>query len=192
MLNCLKSHGIAILPVLLGICAALPMFQTVQAQRSTRLVQSVQVVGNRRISAKEILAKVNTRSGEPFNQEQIRRDLLEVLKLGQFDKLETRVILESGSRGDVVTFEVVELALVSEVKFNELRGIDETEVLQLFRERDIHLEKDAVYDALKTPVAVHVLQEILASRGWPNARITVRSEVGSSFVSIEFQIRYKD
>jgi len=171
----------------------LPSFNTIQAQRSKTLVEAVEVVGNRRLSAKDILAHIKTQPGEPFTFEQCNRDLEELLGLGVFNKLETRVVSEPGVRGGVVViFEVVELPLLLEVKFSNLRGIDESKVLRVFREKDIHLVKDAVYDPVKVRAARRVLQELLASHGWPNAVVTIRSEIGGSYVSIQFEISYDE
>jgi len=56
--------------VLVAIGSLLPMLLTVQAQRSKRLVEAVKVVGNRRLSAKDILSHIKTRPGEPFSAKQ--------------------------------------------------------------------------------------------------------------------------
>ena len=83
--------------VLVAIGSLLPMLLTVQAQRSKRLVEAVEVVGNRRLSAKDILSHIKTRPGEPFSAKQSKLDLQELLALGVFDKMQTRVTMESGS-----------------------------------------------------------------------------------------------
>ncbi len=93
--------------------------------------------------------------------------------------------------GVVVIFEVVELPLLLEVKFQGLRGIKESEIIEALREKDIHLVKDAVYDVVKVRAARRVIQQLLGSRGWPNAVITTREEIGGTYVSIEFEISYE-
>ncbi|HKO96557.1 MAG TPA: POTRA domain-containing protein [Pyrinomonadaceae bacterium] len=183
---------LAAVSLLFVACFVFPSFNT-QAQRSTPLVESVEVVGNRRLTVKEILSHVKTQPGEPFTEEQAKGDLQDLLSLGVFDKLATRVVSESGRRGGVVViFEVVELPLLLDVKFGELRAIDESEVLRRLREHDIHLVKGAVYDVLKVRTAVRVLQKLLASRGWPNAIVTVESAIGGTYASVEFEIRYDE
>lgn len=166
---------------------------TTQAQSSKPLVEAVEVVGNRRLSSKDVLSHIKTRPGEPFSVADCERDLDELLALGVFDKLQTRVIREDGLRGGVVViFEVVELPLLLEVKFNKLRGIDESEVRRVFRKKGFKLEKGAVYDPVKVLAAKRVLEELLASRGWPNTVIAIRNEIGGGYVSVEFEIEYED
>ena len=172
-------------------CVLIPV-QCAQAQQAKTLVEAVEVVGNRRLTAKEILSNVETRAGEPFSSEQSQRDLRKLLALGVFDATQTRVLIEPGVRGGfIVIFEVVELPLLLEVKFQGLRGITESEIIEALRERNIHLVKDAVYDVAKVRAARGVIQQLLTSRGWPDAIVTVREEVGSTYASIEFTIRYE-
>lgn len=80
-----------------------------------RLVESVDIIGNRRLTTKEILAWIQTRPGDPYNEEKLKRDLKALLSTGYFDKTQTRVMIEDGVRGGVrVVFEVVELPSVIE------------------------------------------------------------------------------
>lgn len=178
--------------LLIAIGSVLIPVQSAHAQHSNTLVEAVEVIGNRRLTAKEILSNIKTRPGEPFSDKQSQRDLRKLLALGVFDATQTRVMIDPGVRGGfVVIFEVVELPLLLEVKFQGLRGITESEIIEVLRERNIHLVKDAVYDVGKVRIARGVIQQLLSSRGWPDAVITVREEVGSTYASIEFTIRYE-
>ena len=181
------------LPIMLiAIGSLLPAMRSAEAQRSKRLVEAVEVVGNRRLTAKEILSNVETRPGQPFSNKRSQRDLQKLLALGVFNNLQTRVLIDQGVRGGVVViFEVVELPLLLEVKFQGLKGIKESEIIEALREKDIHLVKDAVYDVVKVRAARRVIQQLLGSRGWPNAVITTLEEIGGTYVSIEFEISYE-
>jgi len=178
--------------MLIAIGSLLPAMRSAEAQRSKRLVEAVEVVGNRRLTAKEILSNVETRPGQPFSNKRSQRDLQKLLALGVFNNLQTRVLIDQGVRGGVVViFEVVELPLLLEVKFQGLKGIKESEIIEALREKDIHLVKDAVYDVVKVRAARRVIQQLLGSRGWPNAVITTLEEIGGTYVSIEFEISYE-
>jgi outer membrane protein assembly factor BamA len=178
--------------MLIAIGSLWPAMRSAEAPQSKRLVEAVEVVGNRRLTAKEILSKVETRPGEPFSDKRSQRDLQKLLALGVFNSMETRVLIDEGVRGGVVViFEVVELPLLLEVKFQGLRGIQESEIIEALREENINLVKDAVYDVVKVRAARRVIQQLLVSRGWPNAAITTREEIGGTYVSIEFAISYE-
>jgi outer membrane protein assembly factor BamA len=172
----------------------LSAFNTLKAQSSKPLVEGVEVVGNRRLTLREILSHIKTRPGEPISQELCERDLNALLALGLFDKLKTRVIAETGVRGGVVViFEVVELTLVSDVKVTNLRGVDEPTVLKRFKEKDVNLVKGGVYDRVKLIAAERALKELLDAHGWPNTTIDVRTgpESSAMYSSLIFNINYE-
>lgn len=105
-------------------------------QQSQRLVESVDVLNNRRLRKDDILYYVQTRPGDPFNQQQVERDLQAILALGFFDKTATRVYTEEGARGGVnVVFEVKELPIIRDLQFEGLKSVAESDVLKTFREK---------------------------------------------------------
>jgi outer membrane protein assembly factor BamA len=162
----------------------------IQAQRASRLVEEVAVIGYRRQSKEDILKHVRTKPGEVYSWKQVQRDLQSVLALGVFDKRETRVLQETGLRGGVViTFEVVELPRIIEMRFRGLRHIKETEIIDVLRREHVNLEKDAVDDPVQVRQAIRVIRRFLMSRGWANPSVTVlREMLTSQSVSITFVI----
>ena len=76
-----------------------------------RDIERVEITGLRSRPSEEIMSLMKTRPGESYSQEQIAADLQSILALGFFDRKETRVLVEEGSRGGVnVIFELVELS----------------------------------------------------------------------------------
>jgi outer membrane protein insertion porin family len=160
----------------------------IQAQKATQLVEEVAVIGNRRLPKEEILKHVKTKPGDVFSFEQVKRDLDSLFALGLFDKQQTRVLQEAGLRGGVViTFEVVELPLITDVKFQGLKGIKESELIAALRREHVKVEKNAVYDPVQVRQAVRVIRKFLMARRWANPSVTVLTEnlTGQS-VSITF------
>jgi TonB family protein len=75
-----------------------------------RNIERLEIIGLRSRPSEEIMSLIKTRPGESYSQEQITTDLQSILALGFFDRKETRVRVEEGSRGGVnVIFELVEL-----------------------------------------------------------------------------------
>ncbi len=162
----------------------------VGAQQSQRLVESVDITGNRRLRKDDILYWVQTRPGDPFNQEQVQRDLQTILGLGFFDKTATRVLTEEGARGGInVIFEVKELPIIRDLQFEGLKSVPESDVLKAFRERRVGISKESIYDPVKARNAIRVLKELLAARGRPNATIEERrEEVSNTSTALTFVI----
>ncbi len=92
-------------------------------QPQQRLVEEVDIIGNRRLRKDDILYYVQTRPGDTYNPAQIERDLQAILALGFFDKVGTRVTTEDAPAGGVhVTFEVKRAAHHSR---HSIRGLEE-------------------------------------------------------------------
>jgi outer membrane protein insertion porin family len=169
-------------------CISAP--RPVGAQQGQRLVESVDITGNRRLREDDILYYVQTRPGDPYNEQQIQRDLQTILGLGFFDKTATRVLTEEGSRGGVnVIFEVKELPIIRDLQFEGLKSVPESDVLKTFRERRVGVSKESIYDPVKARNAVRVLKELLAAHGHPNATIEERrDEVSATSTALTFVI----
>ena len=160
------------------------------AQQSQRLVESVDITGNRRLRKDDILYYVQTRPGDPFNEQQVQRDLQAILALGFFDKTATRVFTEEGARGGVnVVFEVKELPIIRDLQFEGLKSVAESDVLKAFRERRVQVSKESIYDPVKARNAIRVLKELLAAKGHPNATVEEkREDVSATSMALTFQI----
>src|SRR6266550_3164043 len=164
--------------------------RVVTAQQNQRLVESVDITGNRRLRKDDILYYVQTRPGDPYIPAQVERDLQAVLNLGFFDKTATRVLTEDGARGGVnVIFEVKELPIIRDLQFEGLKSVPESDVLKAFRERRVGVSKESIYDPVKVRNATRVLKELLAAHGHPNATIEEkRDEVSATSTALTFVI----
>ncbi len=164
------------------------------AQQNQRLVESVDITGNRRLRKDDILYYVQTRPGDPYNEQQVQRDLQAILALGFFDKTKTRVLTEEGARGGInVIFEVTELSIIRDLQFEGLKSVPESDVLKAFRERRVGISKESIYDPVKARNAIRVLKELLAAHGHPNATIEQRrEEVSNTSTALTFVINEGD
>ena len=155
-----------------------------------RLVEAIEIVGNRRFTAKEILRWVKTRPGDLLNVQQVSRDLETILATGYFNRASTRVSSEEGVRGGVaIIFETYELPLISEVKFEGLKDLSEAVILDAFLKENIDVRKGAVCDPAKVRSAVRVIRNLLESKGKANANVEVHSENVTAFlVALTFVI----
>src|SRR5437763_13086011 len=136
-----------------------------QTQPPQRIVESVDIIGNRRLRKDDILYYIQTRPGDPYNVEQVQRDYQTLLSLTFFDKTATRVLTEPGVRGGVnVIFEVKELPIIRDLEFKGLKVVQESDVLKDFREQRAGVSKESVYDPVKARGAVRILRELLASK----------------------------
>ena len=166
----------------------------VNAQQGQRLVESVDIINNRRLRKDDILYYVQTRPGDPYNEQQVQRDLQTILGLGFFDKTATRVLTQEGARGGIdVIFEVKELPIIRDLQFQGLKSVPESDVLKAFRERRVGVSKESIYDPVKVNGAIRVLKELLAAHGHPNATVEKKlDEVSATSTALTFVINEGD
>src|SRR6202008_5049136 len=140
------------LRLLAGISATFVSPGRVLAQQtqSQRIVESVDIIGNRRLRKDDILYYIQTRPGDPYNVDQVQRDYQTLRSLTFFDKTATRVLTENGPRGGVnIIFEVKELPIIRDLTFEGLKSVPESDVLKAFRERRVGVSKESIYDPVK-------------------------------------------
>ena len=64
------------------LASMIPEPRPVNAQQGQRLVESVDITGNRRLRKDDVLYYVQTRPGDPYNEQQVQRDLQAILSSG--------------------------------------------------------------------------------------------------------------
>ena len=198
-MHILRGFGIvlALFVVLTNSAFAKPKIETkvpnkkvaVNVKRQ-QLVESVDIEGNRRLKDQDLLYYIKTREGDTYNVKQIERDLKELLSFNWFDKTKSQVLAETGVRGGVnVIFVVKELPIIRDLQFEGAKAIQESDILKAFRENRVGISKEAIYDPVKTRTAKRILREMLASKGFPNAKIDVSAEeVSATSVAVVFDI----
>ncbi len=187
-----RAFWLFFLGLFAGITATFVIPGRVNAQQNQpqRLVESVDVIGNRRLRKDDILYYIQTRPGDPYNVDQVQRDYQTLLSLTFFDKTATRVFTENGVRGGVnVIFEVKELPIIRDLTFDGLKSVQESDVLKAFRERRVGVSKESIYDPVKVRTAMRVIKELLSAGGHPNAVVTEETEeVSATSLAINFKI----
>lgn len=139
-----------------------------------RLIEELDIIGNRRFTKDEILSWIKVRPGDVYDEERIKKDFDALLATGYFDKLTTRVFMEDAVRGGVrVVFEVAELPVTGEIKFV---GIDRAQVLEAWRNDHIDLRSGAIFDSEKVKAALKTIQKLLTSTGQDNLKVTLQSK----------------
>ncbi|HEU4434239.1 MAG TPA: outer membrane protein assembly factor BamA [Pyrinomonadaceae bacterium] len=165
-----------------------------QQTQPQRLVENVDIIGNRRLRKDDILYYIQTRAGDPYNEAQVQRDYQTLLSLTFFDKTATRVFTENGPRGGVnVIFEVKELPIIRDLTFDGLKSVQESDVLKAFRERRVGVSKENIYDPVKIRTAQRVIKELLSESGHPNAVVEVETEeVSATSLAVNFKVSEGD
>jgi len=136
-----------------------------------RLVEEIDFLGMRRTTKEQILGRIKTRPGDPYNPDQVNADLQSVLRVGEFDKMGTRVTMEDAPRGGVrIIFELVELPLIREVKFLNVSLEDQVAIGEGLR-KYLDLRPGAILDPHGLLVANRIIEGFFKSKGAGNVKI---------------------
>lgn len=155
-----------------------------------RLVDELDIIGNRRMTKEEILAFIKTRPGDPYNWAQVGSDLQELFKAGYFDKIGTRVTLEAAPRGGVrVIFEVRELPLIAEISFEGPAPGEQAAIVNEIARQRVDLRVGRPIDPVNLKKATKVIEDYFRSQGWINVRAEASVEnVMVTEVKVVFKI----
>ena len=161
------------------------------AQKQERLIENLDIFGNRRLTDEVILTHIKTRPGQLFDEKQVKEDLKSLQSLGLFHKKNTSFLIEEGVRGGVnVIFNVQELPLIAEVDFGCLRFVSKEELISELRAQNVKIESGEVYDPVNLQNARRIILDFLTKRGFSEAKVESYEEfLSTPTVKIGFHIK---
>src|SRR5437016_3370859 len=127
------------------------------------VIELVEFRGARRVPQDTLRALIFSKRGDKYDEEALHRDFMALWNTGRFDDL--RMEREVGKTGWIIRFVVVERRIVRSIKYDGMKSITVSEILDRFKERKVGLSVDSQYDPNKIQRARNVLQEYLAERG---------------------------
>jgi len=127
------------------------------------VVESIEFRGARRVPQDTLRALIFTKKGDVYNEEALHRDFMALWNTGRFDDI--RLETEPGKTGTLVRFVVTERRVVRTIKYENMKSVTQSEVLDRFKERKVGLTVESQYDPNKVQRAAVVLKEYLAERG---------------------------
>ena len=151
-------------------------------------VEQVLVRGLRRIPETTAKIWIATREGDPYNPVQLDRDVRALYAQGHFE--DVKVFAEEGTRGGkIITFEVKEWPLLLDIRYEGLKSVQQSTLLEEFRKRQVGLSKESQYDPVKARRAAAVIKELLANEGRPEAKVEpVKEDISQTAVALIFKI----
>jgi outer membrane protein insertion porin family len=159
-----------------------------QAQQSGQIIEEITPVGNRRIPAETIRAKIYTRAGDVYDEGALERDLRSVWNTGYFE--DVRIEKEASPKGWRILFYVREKPTIRTIEYHGLNSISQSDVLERFKKIKIPLSLESPYDPTKVIKAKVALQELLAEHGRQFATIQVQVQnIPPASVGLTFTVK---
>ena len=137
-------------------------------------IEDVRIADNRRIPSDTIRYNLQTKAGDQFNPDVIRRDIKTLYALQFFDDI--RVEEQEGKTGKIVIFWVKEKPLVRSITYEGNKSITNSEILEKLSEKKVGLSQESPYDPTRVKKAEAVIKAMLAEKGRQNATIEATTE----------------
>lgn len=167
------------------------LFASNSLAQQNKIIEAVDIYGNRLSSDEEILKHIKTRPGQQLNEKQLQEDLQALLKLGLFNPKGTRFLTEEGLRGGInVIFEIQELPIIAEVKFKGLRHISKEEIILELNQQKANVAVEKPFDLEKLNEAKKIISDyLIKQRGLISAKVETNVEfVSATTVNVVFVI----
>ena len=151
------------------------------------IIEAVEFRGARRVPQDTLRAMIFTKKGDRFDPETLRRDFMALWNTGRFDDITLEQ--EQGPSGVIVRFVLVERPLVRSIKYEGLKSLTVSEILDRFKERHVGLTVESQYDQNKVQRAAVVLKEYLSERGRQYATVTPElRQIPPSSLEVTFRV----
>jgi outer membrane protein insertion porin family len=151
-------------------------------------VDSIRVIGNRRIPKETVLARLFTHPGDTFDPISIERDFNSLWNTAYFDDL--RIEREDTEKGIILNIFVREKPTIREINYKGLNAVSQSDVLDRFKKEKVGLSVESQYDPAKIKRGETVLKDILSEHGHQFA--TIKTEVKTippASVQVNFNIK---
>ncbi|NNF00540.1 MAG: hypothetical protein HKN25_16095 [Pyrinomonadaceae bacterium] len=158
-----------------------------------KLVESVDIQGNRRFKDQEIYQHITTRPGSELSRKQLEQDLARLLDLRIFYPAKTRVVIETGRRGGFdVIFEVRELPLIECVTYSISKPLSLNEIKNELRIHGLELLEGKPFRAEELNAARKVIESYLKRNDLANMDIMFyQTSLTATTIKLGITIRHR-
>jgi outer membrane protein insertion porin family len=158
------------------ICGALAVFLLATGTLTwaqADLVSEISVVGNRRIPAETIKARIFTKSGDVYDAASLERDFNSLWNTGYFEDI--KFTREQTPKGWRITVTVKEKPTIREITYVGHGSVSDSDILDRFKQDKVGLVVESQYDPTRIKKAEVSLKNLLSEHGRQFA--TIRTEV---------------
>jgi len=133
-------------------------------QPGGQVIEAIDFRGARRVPQDIMRSLISTKKGDIYNEDDLHRDFMSLWNSGRFDDIHMET--EPGPGGGLILrFVVVERRVVRSIKYEGMKSLTVSEILDRFKERKVGLSVESQYDPNKVQHAAVVIRKYLAERG---------------------------
>src|SRR5712691_6345693 len=151
------------------------------------IIEAIEFRGARRVPQDTLRAQTFVKKGDRFDPEALRRDFMALWNTSRFDDI--TIETEPGKVGMIVRFILVERRVVRSIKYEGIKSVTVSEILDRFKERKVGLSVESQYDPNKVQRAAVVLKDYLAERGRQYATVDPQiRQIPPSSLEVTFNV----
>lgn len=151
------------------------------------VVKSIEITGNKKIEAEAILARLITKTGEAYSEQNIAEDIKEVFKMGFFVQVE--VLKETQSDGLLLEYKIIEKSSITEIVFEGNSDVKSEDL-----ESQISIKPYEILNHSKITDSISKLEKYYEEKGFYLVKISssVEELVAGESVRLKFSIQEND
>ena len=151
------------------------------------VIDTVEFRGARRVPQDTLRAMIFTKKGDKYDEETLHRDFMTLWNTNRFDDITMQ--REATRTGWLIRYVVVERRVVRSIKYDGMKSITISEILDRFKDRRVGLSVESQYDPNRVQRARNVLAEYLAERGRQFATVEPEiRQVPPSSLEVTFKV----
>ncbi len=163
------------------------MAEPEKAEKVGDFIEAIEFRGSRRVPQDTLRAMIFSKKGDRVDDDALRRDFMALWNTGRFDDI--RLEIEPGKKGQIVRFMLLERQIVRTIKYEGVKSITVSEIMDRFKERHVGLTVESQYEPNRVQRAKVVLQEYLAERGRQFAEVVPEvTQIPPSSLAITFRV----
>jgi outer membrane protein insertion porin family len=132
-------------------------------------IENIEVRGCRRVPPETVKHYMLSQKNAKLDEATLKRDFKAIWGTGFFE--DVKIEIEKGKSGSIVIVWVKEKPMVREIKYQGLKSLTQTDILDKFKEKKVGLSLETPFDPTKVQRAVVVLTDMLAEKGRQYAEV---------------------
>jgi len=165
-----------------------PVAEEAKPAPRANIIEAVEFRGARRVPQDTLRSMIFIKKGDIYDPDQLRRDFMILWNTGRFDDLVLEE--EDGKVGRIIRFVVTERRTIRSIKYEGIKSVTVSEILDRFKERRVGLTVESQYDQNRVQRATVVLKEYLAERGRQYAEVTPEvRQIPPSSLEVTFMVK---
>jgi outer membrane protein insertion porin family len=180
----------------LAVCSGASLFLALPAAQARGqsdpgaarpVIERIEIVNNQFLQRDTLLYYISSKPGDPYDEAKLRADFKRLWATGFLDDL--RIEAVDGPQGKIVRFYVTERKRIQIVDYRGSKELTTSTIEDALKEKDAQIKIDTFYDPAKARKVERILEEMLAQKGRPFAKVTHEAKsIGGSGQQLSFVI----